>query len=821
MSRSVFYVGLLSLCAGLPPIAGAADEDSPHWSLQPVTRPKVPRVLDDGWSRNPVDRFLLSHLEHNRLGPSSPANRRTLIRRASFDLLGLPPTPDSIDAFVADRTPDAWERLVNRLLSSPHYGERWARYWLDVARYADNKGYTFFGEKTYPWAWAYRDYVIDSFNDDLPYNRFLLEQLAADQLPLDGTPRSRAAMGFLTVGGRFMDNLHDMLDDQIDVVTRGLMGLTVTCARCHDHKYDPIPQADYYSLYGVFRSSSQPLLPPVLEQVSDTEDQRKFNAELEKRYRKLRGFIENKHREVVSSARSRAADYLLQAQLTLDQPPTDNFMLLTTADGLNPTVVLRWRVLLETARDTRNPVWLPWQHLASLPRSSFARDAAEVLNSPSTNNGSKPRANPLVLQALRKSPPTSLAEAARRYGQLLNAIEKKWQATLKSARQQNTAPPQRLPDAAEEALRRVFHGPAAPPDVPRTFGWGFLALLPDRPAQAAYKELRKALETWMYNGKGAPPRAMVLHEHETPFSPYVFERGNPHRRGETVARQLPEVLAQGPRQPFQQRSGRLELAHAISSPDNPFTARVLVNRVWLHHFGEGLVRTPGDFGTRGTPPTHPALLDFLASWFVQEAGWSIKSLHRLLMTSAAYRQSSQHRPSAYETDPANRLLWRMQRRRLDFESMRDSHLVLADILDRRIGGRPLPIFSSNDLQPRRSIYGFVDRMNPAPLLRTFDVPNPVASCNQRLETTVAPQALHLMNDVRVHTSAQRVSARTTALAGAGRIRQLYRIILGRRPDQDELDSSERFLRFHKPIDTATWTRLAHALLMCNEAQFID
>ena len=821
MTQSALFVVPLLLCGGAISLAEAGDGKSAHWSLQPVTRPRVPEIQSDDWSCNPVDRFLLSRLEQKRLTPSPPATRRTLIRRASFDLLGLPPHPDQIDTFTADRAPDAWERLVDHLLASPHYGERWARYWLDIARYADNKGYTFFGEKTYPWAWAYRDYVIHSFNDDLPYDRFLLEQLAADQLDLQKTPGSRAAMGFLTVGGRFMDNLHDMLDDQIDVVTRGLMGMTVTCARCHDHKYDPIPQTDYYSLYGVFRSSSQPLVPPVLDRLTHNRERQEFSKELNTRYQKLREFIETKHREVVSTARSRAADYLLQAQLTLDQPPTDNFMLLTTADGLNPTVVLRWRVLLERARDDGDPVWQPWQQLSSLAKTTFARDSARVLRDLSKQDGTTRHVNPLVLQVLSEPPPTNLTETAARYGRLLNSIEAKWQASLKDSDQHQSPRPTRLPDAAEEELRQVFHGPTAPPDVPRTFGWGFLALLPDRPAQAAYKKLRQALDNWMYKGKGAPPRAMVLHEHDTPFKPYVFERGNPYRRGEPVPRRLPAILALGPRQPFQHRSGRLELARAITAPQNPLTARVLVNRVWLHHFGEGLVRTPGDFGTRGTPPTHPELLDYLAHWFVHDANWSLKALHRLLMTSAAYRQSSQHRPVADEADPANRLLWRMRRRRLDFESMRDSHLYLADSLDRTIGGRPLPIFSSTSLQPRRSIYGFVDRMNPAPLLRTFDVPNPIASCSQRLETTIAPQALHLMNDGRVYTSAQQLSARTARLDGTPRIARLYQLIFARGPDPHELDSSRRFLQAHDVVDTATWTRLAHVLLMSNEAQFID
>ncbi len=271
-----------------------------HWAFQPILRPKVPGI------GNSINSFIVAGLKAAKLQPSPVADRRTLIRRASFDLLGLPPTPQEVAAFEADRSPDAYEKLIDRLLASPRYGERWARHWLDVARYADNKGYVFFEDKQYPWAYTYRDYVIAAFNRDLPYDRFILEQLAADQLSLD-SPKTIAAMGFLTLGGHFMNNTHDIIDDRIDVVTRGLLGLTVTCARCHDHKFDPIPQADYYSLYGVFRSSQEPMVPPLWNSAPDTEAFRQVEKELGEREKKLVDFVTAKHANLVSQARTRAA----------------------------------------------------------------------------------------------------------------------------------------------------------------------------------------------------------------------------------------------------------------------------------------------------------------------------------------------------------------------------------------------------------------------------------------------------------------------------------------------------------------------------------
>jgi cytochrome c553 len=295
-----------------------------HWAFKPVVRPEVQSVNNTSKTlNNPIDNYVIARLQKEGLKSNPVADRRVLIRRATFDLHGLPPTPEEVEAFVNDPDPGAYPKLIDRLLASPRYGERWGRHWLDLARYADNKGYVFFEGKEYPWAWTYRDYVIESFNADKPFDRFVIEQLAADLLCPEDI-KAQAALGFLTVGGHFMNNTHDIIDDRIDVVTRGLMGLTVTCARCHDHKFDPVPSADYYSLYGVFRSSTEPNVPPLVGLKPDTGEHLLYDAELKIREKKLVDFVTSKHTGLVSGARTRVAEYLLAAHEARNQPPADD-----------------------------------------------------------------------------------------------------------------------------------------------------------------------------------------------------------------------------------------------------------------------------------------------------------------------------------------------------------------------------------------------------------------------------------------------------------------------------------------------------------------
>lgn len=789
-----------------------------HWAARPVRDPLPPSAIDRAWPRTSIDPFILATLDAKGLAPSREAERPTLIRRASFDLTGLPPTPDEVAAFTADPRPDAFERLVDRLLASPRHGETWARHWLDVARYSDTKGYVFFEDGAFPWAYTYRDYVVRALNADVPYDRFLVEQIAADRLPgSDG--RTLAALGFLSLGGRFMNNVHDIIDDRIDVVTRGLMGLTVTCARCHDHKFDPIPASDYYALYGVFASAVEPAVPPLLDPPPDTPVYRKFAAELRARESKFAEYVDAKRVELAVSARSRAAEYLLAAQASLSQPTTEQFMLIADGADLNPTMIIRWRSLLERTRRRLDPVFAPWHALAALPDADFASSAASYLDTLAARPESLPPVNPLVALALSDEPPKALADVARIYSKLLQSADALGREHVRRAALEGRAPGP-LPIAASESLRAVFHGPDAPPDLAPS-AVSNLELLPDRPSQAKLQELEKAVETWRATGPGAPPRAMALVDSATPVEPRVFLRGNPNNPGPAVPRRFLSALSASTPQPFADGGGRLDLARAIASADNPLTPRVLVNRVWMHHFGAPLVSTPGDFGLRSDPPTNPALLDHLAYQFTHGDGWSLKALHRRIMLSSTYRQSSDDRPAARAVDPENLFLWRMNRRRLDFEALRDAALFTSGRLDQTLGGPPFADVSAPpDAATRRTLYARIDRLNLPGLFRTFDFPDPNAMSPRRDSTTVPPQALFLMNHPFLIAASRALAARSEVVAvpdASPRVDRLYHLLYGRAPTAAEMGLAVAFAT----DPGGGWDRLAQALLMSNEFAFVD
>ena len=799
--RRIAAIVFALLLVALPTLRGekASAEAANHWAFRPVRAVVPPTVKNPRWARSPVDRFILRQLEANQLAPSPAADRRTLIRRATFDLLGLPPTPDEVDAFLRDARPteQAFADLVERLLASPHYGERWGRHWLDVARYADNKGYVFFEEKTYPWAWTYRDYVIRSFNEDKPFNRFVSEQLAADSMP-DGQ-RALAATGFITVGDHFSNNLHDILDDRIDVVTRGLLGLTVACARCHDHKFDPVTMADYYALYGVFRSSTEPMIPPVVGEPALTEAYEEFELVLLGKERRLRDFVEGRHREIVRGGRTRIAEYLMAVYAQRNQPATESFMLIADKEDVNPAVISRWRFHIDRAGAT-NAIWAPWHAFAALDETNFATLATGVVREFADSR----TLNPLVLDTVVKSgAPATMKQIAERYAQLFTNVNARMNVADVTV--------------AERELRRVLYGPDAPPDVPAQMDWGFLSLLPDRASQGEFQKLITDLEQWLMRGPEAPARAMVMRDLPAAYEPRIFARGNPNRPTDAVTRRFLSVL-DSKEKPFRHGSGRGELAAAIVDLANPLTARVFVNRVWLHHFGAGLVATPSDFGTRGEKPSHPELLDWLANEFVR-GGWRVKNLHRLIMNSAVYQQASANLANgrAQQIDPENRLLWRMNPRRHEFETLRDSLLAVSGRLESKAGGPPVSAST-----PRRTVYTFVDRLDLPPVFATFDFPSPSASCPQRAQTTVAPQALYLMNnEFAAECSAATLRRAGVAKAGevADKVRQIYRLAFSREPAPKELARAEMFLG-SKP-DDKLWQQFVQALLMSNEFAFVD
>ncbi len=782
-----------------------ADTSAKHWAFRPVAHSTPPQVRDPAGVNTPVDRFVVAALDKAGLTPSARADRRTLIRRATIDLLGLPPTLAEIEAFAADAEPDAYQRLIDRLLASPQYGERWARHWLDVVRYADDKGYVFFEDKSYPFAFTYRDYVIDAFNRDLPYDRFLLEQLAADQLAVD-SPRTLAALGFLTVGGHFMNNTHDIIDDRIDLVTRGLMGLTVSCARCHDHKFDPIPQADYYSLYGVFRSCQEPAVGPLVNPLPNTPEARKQELAIEASEQKLLEFVKSKHRELVEGARARAAEYLLEAHVARNKPPEDDFMLLADKGDLNPTMITRWKVYLEDRRTKPDAVWLPWHLLAEIKDADLAGASPALLAALKRDQ----RVNKLVRENL-PGKVGSRKELAGVYGKLLTNAEQQWQAAVEGALWLGRAFPVKLDNPDWEQLRQVLYGRDAPADAPLALDWGFLSLFPDRATQGEYQKLLKDLETCCRKGQ---PRAMVLLDAPRAFAPQIFERGQPNRLGEAVPRQFLRV-ADPQRQPFQHGSGRLEMAREIADKKNPLTARVIVNRIWMHHFGVPLVCTPSDFGLRSDPPSHPELLDWLAADFV-EHDWSIKRLHRLLMTSAVYTQASVDRSDGLAADPENRLYWRMNRRRLEFEALHDALLTVSHEMKQEIGGPSVSLLGG---QHRRAIYEQVERLEFPSLLSTFDVPSPAATNAGRIDTTVPPQALFLMNSPFVREIARQIVASQPAERSADRrVERIFAAVLGRKPAVEERAWA---LQMTAKDTAEQWLDLVHALVMTNEFTFVD
>lgn len=719
--------------AGNLSIASAAAQ---HWAFQPVRRVPIP----ESWSGNPIDYFIERRLQQQQLLPRPEANPDDLVRRLAFTLTGLPPSLDARRA--ANSQPFQQEdylQLVDELLASPHYGEHWARHWLDVARYSDTKGYVYAREERF-WvhAWRYRDWVVSAFNSDLPFDRFLLLQLAGDQVP-DAADHDLAAMGFLTLGRRFLGVERDIIDDRIDVVTRGTMALTVSCARCHDHKYDPIPTADYYSLYGVFDSSIESLT-----RIDPNPHDDAFETELRERRRKLEAQRSEYRRLSSDRARSRIRDYLF-AQTELDKYPPKGFDQIFEESDLLPAFVRRWENYLRSTTHTKDPVFLPWHQFSALSEQEFQtrapQTAEQVLQNPNVN---------AEVRNLFAEPPKSFSDVIDRYASLFEQVI----AEAPEPGQDISGNPDR------RQLVELLFGPQSPTVVPDEPIVHIESFFTSARCTDLWK-LQGEVDRWIIQAKQAPPFAVALQDRRVPSEPRIFLRGNPTTPGETVPRRFLQVVSGTERRPFQLGSGRLELAQQIASRDNPLTARVIVNRVWAHHFGAGLVTTPSDFGLRSDPPSHPELLDWLTQWFI-DGGWKIKPLHRLILTSAAFRRSSRFDPDAPDSrhalsvDPDNRLLWRFTPRRLSFEQLRDAMLSASGELDTTIGGKPQQLFD-NPGMARRTIYGLVDRQFLPATLRVFDFANPDLHVAQRPQTTIPQQALFLMNHPFVLKRAERVA----------------------------------------------------------------
>ena len=703
------------------------------WSFRPVADPRIPDVEDSAWVKTPIDAFTLSTLESIDLQPAPQADRRSLIRRVTLDLTGLPPTIDETEAFLADDSDDAWNKLIDRLLESPQYGVRWGRHWLDVARYADSNGLD--ENLAYGHAWRYRDYVIDAFNNNKPFDRFLIEQLAGDLLP-EASQETRTATAFLQLGAKVLAEpdmeklVMDTIDEQLDATGKAFLGMTLGCARCHDHKFDPIKQKDYYALAAIFKSTRtfaetrtgviKHWYEHSFATDADRERLKPIDAEIAKAKSAAASFKSKHIAQIRSDARKKAVDYLVVSASIEPDATLEQFTAAAADRQLHPRILHHCRTHLEFHR--YDPVFEPWHQLR--------------------RSGS--------------------GEIESHYTETFSAVDAAW-AKLQAEDSKATS----LNDPRLEAVRVALNDAsgflAVPPKVEYAFSPEVLA---------EYNNLMEAARVLESNAPDAPA-SMGVSEQETLTSVPILIRGSHLNPGELVSREFPEVMRVSNVRPVlpASQSGRLELARWMAGTQHPLTARVFVNRVWNWHFGRGLVASTENFGQLGNPPTHPELLDWLARHFMA-SGWNIKDLHRLILTSSTWQMATTtpHESPGQAVDPENHLLWKFPLRRLDAEQIRDSVLAVSGRLDMSVGGKTVPLrnrqfvfnHTSRDHTRydslRRAVYLPVIRNNLYPLFQQFDFPDPTMPTGHRSETVIAPQALLLMNSDLVIDSARQLAS---------------------------------------------------------------
>ncbi|MBS0206385.1 MAG: DUF1553 domain-containing protein [Planctomycetes bacterium] len=1060
-------------------------EASKLWSFQLPQVSPLPAVKQGNWVQRDLDRFVLARLEQQGLAPGEPADRRTLLRRATFDLIGLPPSPEELETFLNDQSPQAFATVVERLLESPHYGERWGRHWLDVARYGEDQAHTF-KARNYPQGYRYRDWVVSALNRDMPYDRFVAEQIAGDLIGDPSDPLRLAALGLFALGPvYYQDNgeqakaLADEWDDRIDTLTRGVLGLTVSCARCHDHKFDPITTADYYGLAGIFASSDyqeRPIVPQaVLDRKSAADSamkahQLQLDRFLDDEARKLRATLVTDIPQYMNAAwialnrlKDKPKDKKILAKVAKEQQVSE-LLLKRWVDYLTATgeaqksrpylanwyewfgrqdpkqdlsanaeslatvqqLALEFQSLVQSKLPLREPLFARFGENVAfvnatdravvvpgvIPLGNLFDDSAEVslqsaistdkfgaaasnknlgidrvvqgwgnqtqiagdIHFEFTQLGSDGSSHGAVIndgwdasggiQTLGKSFPGNAKRTEQGIGMHANVLitfdlDKLRQAGLLPVDQRfvfradraglnddtfgSGAPsahlavivsrPHRTKDVYDGIIAgyvngrpvkigendRVYYfagetpkplkadGKFASFEVPIPGDARYLTLvstgagngaaentinsdhtvfsgarleqdpLPtatnvaDTPVEsigteADQKQARldaNLLSELLYDeGLLAIPgnevdkkipessakqlaelradqarlkqefdavQVAVAHSlmEATGRDLKIYLQGNPAKQGDVVPRSLPVVLTGGERKAMVSRgSGRAELAHAITSRDNPLTARVIVNRVWRGHFGAGLVRTPSNFGQLGDRPTHPELLDTLAVKFM-DSGWSLKWLHREIMLSATYQQSSAYRSDCAEVDPENHLLWRMNRRRLEVEPWRDSMLAVTGELDRTVGGPPVDLASGGN--KRRTVYAFISRHQLNDLLRLFDFPDPNITSDRRSVTTVPLQQLFVLNSDFMTQRAKAMAARlnsTRDATDAAKIHQAFISLYSRPPTSDELNLGLDFLSSTAPSGSggnalSVWEQYALALLGTNEFSFVD
>jgi mono/diheme cytochrome c family protein len=883
------------------PAQEQARRTSDHWSFQPLAAVEPPQVSDSSWVRNPIDVFVLARLEAAGLTPAPEAAKTTLIRRVTLDLLGLPPTVEEIDAFLADSSGDAYERLVDRLLNSPHYGERWARDWLDIARYADSNGYTIDGGRS---IWKYRDWVIAAMNRDLPFDRFTIEQLAGDMLP-DARTDQIVATGFHRntlvneEGGTDPEQFRvEAVIDRVSTTGAAFLGLTVGCARCHDHKYDPISQREFYQLFAIFNNCDEPTLPvPTDKQAKELPA---LLAEIKQSEERLAMVDAN------SGSRQAEWESSLAGKLAVNWTSLDAR---TQSSGGAEITNLSDNSLLVGGKIPNGDTYTVRASLPQQPVTALLLETLPHESLPGKGPGLSPQ-GAFVLSEIAietqsaDGQPTAaafakvLGEFSPKDGPIAHAIDGRADTGWRVADPAHLGVPQTAifilqeplsASAAElvvtlthaeqkESLQigrfRVSVSAASPevlglstslrvalatPAVQRTDGQRKLirehyqTIDPERvPLAAQIAELRKRHKQIQQ----ATTTTLVMRERAEPRETYVHLRGDFLRPGARAQPDVPEVLP--PLAARGERADRLDFARWLVDENNPLTARVTVNRIWQRHFGQGLVVTENDFGTQGENPSHPALLDWLARQFMA-GGWSQKALHRMIVSSATYRQSSLAREELAKADPYNKLLGRQQRLRLQAESIRDVALAASGMLSEEIGGpgvyppQPEGIYrftqqkkfwgeSKGEDRYRRGMYTYLWRSSPYPFLKTFDAPDATVACTRRPRSNTPLQALTLANDRAFFEIAQGFAVEllgAPVMDDAARLRLAFRRALAREPADQELSSLMEYLqsergRFEEAtkdavevapkqrpeaIDDATaaaWTMLARVLLNLDE-----
>ena len=769
------------------------------WSFQPIQKPPVPSVSHGDWPKTDIDRFVLAGLERAGLAPVKAADKLTLIRRATLDLTGLSPTIEEIEAFQKDEAPDAFAKVIDRLLESPRYGESWGRLWLDVARYGeddyrslDPKGR---GYNPYPNAYLYRDWVIKAFNDDMPYDQFVRNQLAADLLGDEGRARRLPALGFLGLGPWFYDNgaveitRADERHDKVDVVSRGFLGLTVGCARCHDHKYDPIPTKDYYALSGVFLNSPYKEYPLAPKAVVDeyTEQDKK----IEKKEKLLEEFMRTEGTQLAQTLALQASTYMAAAWRVTGEPKEDAAKVVDD-QKLDYELFDRWLKFL--AKPPRfYPYLTKWQEMVKAGGSAkeaktladgFQALLLDVMFERKDVNDENDIIKAKALQGTKKKEPAKLPsdfvtndDFCPGCGLELKSMPIERQNLWTDAFQRDL----------QEGFDPAYQYDRIKPGLFLFRGWGLeRQLSADR--RRYVDGLKSDIETLR---KEQPPKYPFVHgvgDADKPENLKVSLRGSPYNLGDEAPRHFLSILGSAEPEAFSKGSGRLELANAILG--QPIAMRVIVNRIWKGHFGTGLVDTPSNFGMMGERPTNPELLEYLTQTFV-DGGLSIKKLHRAIMTSAVYQLSTDHNQAAFDKDSGNRLYWRANRHRMTAEQVRDSLLFVSGTLDLKMGG---PSAQLTPLYDRRTVYGKVSRYKLDDFLQLFDFPSPNLSAEKRFTTSVPLQRLFFMNSDFMQQQGERLAQRLAGEAdNRARIEKAYRLIFGRPPTGEELRAGLTFI----------------------------